>query len=116
VNLPVLVVLVSADAAGCAPPELALKSRPGPPMTLGNAAATRVRLIVRCKACGRRVEPDDAEMARKYGSGTFALDWARAAHRTVGRCCPLCFDALSVTRLDRLRLTQVTVIFNASRA
>jgi hypothetical protein len=28
-----------------------MKSHPGPPMTLGNAAAARVRLIVRCKAC-----------------------------------------------------------------
>jgi hypothetical protein len=26
----------------------------GPPMTLGNAAAARVRLIVWCKACGAR--------------------------------------------------------------
>jgi hypothetical protein len=28
-----------------------MKSRPGPPMTLGNAVAARVRLIVWCKAC-----------------------------------------------------------------
>jgi hypothetical protein len=34
-----------------------LKSEPGPPMTLGNAAAAYVRLIVWCKACGHRVEP-----------------------------------------------------------
>jgi hypothetical protein len=40
-----------------------MKSRPGPPVTLGNAAASRVRLIVWCKACGHQVEPDPAEMA-----------------------------------------------------
>lgn len=31
-------------------------------MTLGNAAAARVRLIVWCKACGHQVEPDANEM------------------------------------------------------
>ena len=34
-----------------------------PPMTLGNAAATRVRLIVWCLDCHHQVEPDPAEMA-----------------------------------------------------
>jgi predicted metal-binding protein len=29
-------------------------------MTLGNAAAARVRLIVWCEACQHRVEPDPA--------------------------------------------------------
>jgi hypothetical protein len=33
-------------------------------MTLGNAAAAKVRLIVWCKDCRHRVEPDPAEMAR----------------------------------------------------
>jgi hypothetical protein len=37
-------------------------------MTLGNAAAARVRLIVWCKARGHRVEPDAAEMAERYGA------------------------------------------------
>jgi hypothetical protein len=36
-------------------------------MTLGNAAAAEVRLIVWCKGCGRQVEPDPAEMAERYG-------------------------------------------------
>ena len=53
----------------------AMKSEPGPPMTLGNAAAARGRLIVWCKACGHQVEPDPAEMARQYGAGTSVLDW-----------------------------------------
>jgi hypothetical protein len=52
-----------------------MKSPPGPPMTLGNAAKAKVRLIVRCKACGHRVESDPAEMARQYGAGTSVLDW-----------------------------------------
>jgi hypothetical protein len=44
-------------------------------MTLGNAAAARVRLIVWCKACQHRVEPDPVEMAARYGVGTPVLDW-----------------------------------------
>jgi hypothetical protein len=52
-----------------------MKSPPGLPMTLGNAAAARVRLIVWCKACRHQVEPDAAEMARQYGAGTSVLDW-----------------------------------------
>jgi len=44
-------------------------------MTLGNAAAARVRLIVWCKACGRRVEPDAAEMAERYGADSAVPEW-----------------------------------------
>ena len=40
-----------------------MKSQPGPPMTLGNAAIAKVRLIVWCKMCRHQVEPDPAEMA-----------------------------------------------------
>jgi hypothetical protein len=40
------------------------------PMTLGNAAAARVRLIVWCKGCSHRTEPDPAEMAQRYGART----------------------------------------------
>ena len=42
------------------------KSPTGPPMTLGNAAAARVRLIVWCKACGHRPSPT----LRRSPSGT----------------------------------------------
>jgi Zn finger protein HypA/HybF involved in hydrogenase expression len=52
-----------------------MKSKPGPPMTLGNAAAAKVRLTVWCKACGHQVEPDPAEHARRYGAGTIVPDW-----------------------------------------
>jgi len=44
-------------------------------MRLGNAAAARVRLIVWCKAYGRQVEPDTAQMAERYGADTPVLDW-----------------------------------------
>jgi hypothetical protein len=44
-------------------------------MTLGNAAAARVRLIVWCKACRHRIEPDAAEMAHRYGADTAVPEW-----------------------------------------
>jgi hypothetical protein len=44
-------------------------------MTLGNAAAARVRLIVWCKACSHQVEPDPAELARQHGADTSVRDW-----------------------------------------
>jgi hypothetical protein len=46
-----------------------------PPMTLGNAAAAKVRLIVWCRGCGRRIEPDPREMAEQYGAETPVPDW-----------------------------------------
>jgi Zn finger protein HypA/HybF involved in hydrogenase expression len=52
-----------------------VKSEPGPPMTLGNAAAARVRLIVWCKDCRHQVEPDPADMAQRYGAETPVPDW-----------------------------------------
>jgi hypothetical protein len=52
-----------------------MKSEPGPPMTLGVAAAAHVRLIVWCRDCGHRVEPDPAEHAGRYGDATSVLDW-----------------------------------------
>ena len=44
-------------------------------MTLGNAAAAHVRLILWCTACQHRVEPDPAEMAARYGAETPVPDW-----------------------------------------
>ena len=52
-----------------------MKSRLGPPMTLGNAAAAHVRLIVWRKTCGHQAEPDAAEMAARYSADTPVLDW-----------------------------------------
>jgi len=53
----------------------AMKSQPGPPMTLGAATAAQVRLIVWCKGCQHRVEPDPPTMAARYGAETTVPDW-----------------------------------------
>jgi len=53
-------------------------------MTLGNAAAARVRLIVWCKECQHQVEADPAKTAARYGAETPVLDWRE---RLV---CPRC--------------------------
>jgi hypothetical protein len=47
----------------------------GPSMTLGAAAAAAVQVIVWCKECWHRVEPDPAETAVRYGAETSVLDW-----------------------------------------
>jgi hypothetical protein len=52
-----------------------MKSTPGPPMTLGAAAAAGVRLIVWCRSRQHRLEPDPAEMARRYGAEMPVLEW-----------------------------------------
>jgi hypothetical protein len=52
-----------------------VKSENGPPMTLGNAATARVRLIVWCKDSWHQVEPDPGEMAARYGAETSVPDW-----------------------------------------
>ena len=44
-------------------------------MTLGNAAAARVRLIVWCKDCRHKVEADPAAMAVRYGAEMTVPDW-----------------------------------------
>jgi DNA-directed RNA polymerase subunit RPC12/RpoP len=76
-----------------------MKSEPGPPMTLGNAAAAGVRLIVWCKDCGHQVEPDPAEMAQPYGAGTSVLD---SRDRLVcSRCGSRAIDMV-VTGTERL--------------
>jgi hypothetical protein len=53
-------------------------------MTLGNAAAAQVRLIVWCKECQHQVEPDPAETAERYGAETTVPDWA--ARLVCGQC------------------------------
>ena len=47
----------------------------GPPMTLGAAAAARVRLIVWCRDCRHQVEPDPAAMAERYGADMTVPEW-----------------------------------------
>jgi hypothetical protein len=47
------------------------------PMTLGQALAAKVRLLVWCKACGHRAEPDIADQVECYGADTTVIDWAQ---------------------------------------
>jgi hypothetical protein len=53
-------------------------------MTLGNALAAKVRLIVWCKACGHQAEPDVAEQVAQHGAGMTVLDWE--ARLVCARC------------------------------
>jgi hypothetical protein len=46
------------------------------PMTLDNALAAKVRLIVWCKACRHQAEPDVSDQVARYGEGTIVIDWA----------------------------------------
>jgi hypothetical protein len=46
-------------------------------MTLGNAAAAHVRLVVWCKECGRRGELDPAEQAQRYSVEMTVPDWRK---------------------------------------
>lgn len=45
------------------------------PLTLGQALASHVRLIVWCKSCGHQVEPDVAEQVAQHGSTMTVIDW-----------------------------------------
>ena len=47
------------------------------PMTLGQALAAKVRLIVWCKACQHQAEPDIAEQVARHGEAMTVPDWAR---------------------------------------
>jgi DNA-directed RNA polymerase subunit RPC12/RpoP len=52
-----------------------VKAYTGPPATLGSTAAAQVRLIVWCRDCRHRVEPDPAEMAARYGAEMTVPEW-----------------------------------------
>jgi hypothetical protein len=56
-----------------------MKPYRGPPMTLESAAAAKLRLVVWCKGCGHRSEPDPAEQARWYRAETPVPRMAPAA-------------------------------------
>jgi len=47
----------------------------GPPMTLGAAAAARVRLVAWRRDCRHQVSPDPAAMAERYGAELSVPDW-----------------------------------------
>jgi hypothetical protein len=46
------------------------------PATLGSSLRAHVRFIIACRDCGRRTEPDIAELAGRYGAETPVPDWA----------------------------------------
>jgi len=46
------------------------------PLTLGQALAAKVRLIVWCKTCQHRAEPDVADQVARYGADATVLEWA----------------------------------------
>jgi hypothetical protein len=54
------------------------RQRQGDPgsTTLGQALGAKVRLIVWCKLCARRTEPDVAELVSWHGAEMTVIDWA----------------------------------------
>jgi hypothetical protein len=75
-----------------------MKSEPGPPMTLGNAAAARVRLIVWCRDCQYQVEPDPA----KTPKGSILASQRPGAQRECRLDPVLLYVDDPVYRLDKL--------------
>ena len=54
-----------------------MKPYSGPLTTLGGAAAAKVRLIVWCRECRHKVEPDPAEHAARFGAELSVIDWVK---------------------------------------
>jgi hypothetical protein len=48
-----------------------------PLLTIGQAFTAKVHLIVWCKRCLRRFEPNMAELVEQHGAATTVLAWAR---------------------------------------
>ena len=48
-----------------------------PLLTIGQAYGAKVRLIVWCKACQHRFQPDTAELVEQHGTAMTVLAWAR---------------------------------------
>jgi len=56
---------------------MAMRSKPGPPATLGSTAAAHLELIVWCKDCRHKAAPDPAEMAARYGADLPVPTWGK---------------------------------------
>jgi hypothetical protein len=67
-------------------------------MTLGNAAAADVRLMVWCLDCRHQVEPDPAEMVERYGAEMAVPDWHKRL--VCAQCGSRCIDFV-VTGTER---------------
>jgi hypothetical protein len=52
-----------------------MNSEPGPPMTLGDAAAAQLRFHRLVQGLSAQVEPDPGEMAARHGAETPVPDW-----------------------------------------
>ena len=65
----------AAEQGAISPPPM--KPYRGPLTTLGNAATAKVRLIVWCRDCQHRIEPDPAEHAARYGAELPVIDWVK---------------------------------------
>jgi hypothetical protein len=79
-------------------------------MTLGNAAAARVRLIVWCRECQHQVEPDPAEMeGLGYSAETTVLDWRErfVRSRCGGRQADMVVTGPGDNRLEAAPWTQL---------
>jgi hypothetical protein len=54
-----------------------MKPYTGPPATLGSTAAAQARLVVWCRECRHRIEPDPAVHAARYGADLAVIDWVK---------------------------------------
>jgi hypothetical protein len=72
--------------------EAPMKPYRGPLTTLGNAATAKVRLIVWCRDCQHRVEPDPAEHAARYGAELPVRAWVKRLK------CSQCGSRIGVAR------------------
>ena len=54
-----------------------MKPYRGPPATLGSTAAAQARVIVWCRECRHRIEPDAAWHAARFGADLAVVDWVK---------------------------------------
>ena len=62
----------------------------GPPMTLCNAAAAKVRLIASCRACGHQAEPHVDTLVKALGADFPVPEWM--ARLRCSKCGSLQYD------------------------
>jgi len=54
-----------------------MRSQPGSPATLGSTARAHLVLVVWCRDCRHKAEPDPAEMAARYGADLRVPAWGK---------------------------------------
>src|ERR1700680_3249849 len=70
-------IILKANSTGSHNLARSQRDHESAPMTLGQALAAKVRLIVWCKSCGHQAEPDVATQVAHHGSTMPVSDWAR---------------------------------------